>query len=128
MTHDYPTIEEVIAMHAELISTFGGIAGLRDRGALDSALMRPQHGYYDSLIQEAAALMESLANNHPFLDGNKRIAFFATDTFLRMNGHFIECDNDEAHAFFIRRFETRTFRFTELSSWLEQKVQPLPGH
>ena len=76
MTHDYPTIEEVIAMHAELISTFGGIAGLRDRGALDSALMRPQHGYYYSLIQEAAALMESLANNHPFLDGNKRIAFF----------------------------------------------------
>ena len=52
----------------------------------------------------------------------------STDTFLRMNGHFIECDNDEAYAFFMRRFETRTFQFDELSSWLEQKVQPLPGH
>ena len=59
--------------------------------------------------------------------GNKRIAFFATDTFLRMNGHFIKCDNDEAYAFFMRRFETRSFRFSELSSWLEQKVEPLPG-
>ncbi|MDE2811209.1 MAG: type II toxin-antitoxin system death-on-curing family toxin [Gemmatimonadota bacterium] len=125
MTHDFPTIEEVIAMHNALISAFGGSLGLRDEGALASALMRPQLGYYDGLIQEAAALMESLANNHAFVDGNKRVAFFATDTFLRMNGHFINCDNDEAYAFFMQMFEASSFRFTELNSWLEEKVEPL---
>ena len=125
MTHDFPTIEEVIAMHNALISAFGGSLGILDEGALASALMRPQLGYYDGLIQEAAALMESLANNHAFVDGNKRVAFFVTDTFLRMNGHFINCDNDEAYAFFMRMFETSSFRFTELNSWLEEKVEPL---
>ena len=125
MTHDFPTIEEVIAMHNDLISAFGGSLGILDEGALASALMRPQLGYYDGLIQEAAALMESLANNHAFVDGNKRVAFFVTDTFLRMNGHFINCDNDEAYAFFMRMFETSSFRFAELNSWLEEKVEPL---
>ena len=127
MTHDFPTIEEVIAMHNALISAFGGSLGILDEGALASALMRPQLGYYDGLIQEAAALMESLANNHAFVDGNKRVAFFVTDTFLRMNGHFINCDNDEAYAFFMRMFEASSFRFTELNSWLEEKVEPLSG-
>ena len=125
MTHDFPTIEEVIAMHNALISAFGGSLGILDEGALASALMRPQLGYYDGLIQEAAALMESLANNHAFVDGNKRVAFFVTDTFLRMNGHFINCDNDEAYSFFMRMFEASSFRFTELNSWLEEKVEPL---
>ena len=127
MTHDFPTIEEVIAMHNALISAFGGSSGILDEGALASALMRPQLGYYDGLIQEAAALMESLANNHAFVDGNKRVAFFVTDTFLRMNGHFINCDNDEAYAFFMRMFETSSFRFAELNSWLEEKVEPHSG-
>ncbi len=53
--------------------------------------MRPQPGYYDSLVQEAAALVEGLANNHFFVDGNKRVAFFVTGTFPRLNGHFIDC-------------------------------------
>jgi death-on-curing protein len=66
-------------------------------GALEAALLRPQLGYYEGLIEEAAALMESLANNHPFIDGNKRVAFFVTDTFLRMNGQYIDCDNSKAY-------------------------------
>lgn len=115
-------------MHDALIRAFGGTTGLRDEGALAAALMRPQLGYYDSLLQEAAALMESLANNHPFVDGNKRVAFFVTDTFLRMNGRLIACDNEEAYAFFMGLFETGSFRFTELHSWLEKKVRPLTPH
>lgn len=125
MTHDFPTVQEVIAMHEALIAAFGGTTGIRDEGALAAALMRPQLGYYDTLFEEAAALMESLANNHPFLDGNKRVAFFVTDAFLRMNGRFIDCDNEEAYAFFMRLFETGAFRFTALHRWLEEKVQPL---
>jgi death on curing protein len=95
MTHDFPTTQEVITIHEVLIEEFGGAPGIRDEADLISALMRPQLGYYDTLIQEAAALMGSLANNHPFVDGNKRVAFFVTDTFLRMNGYYIDCDNEE---------------------------------
>ena len=101
--------------------------GLRDMGALESAILRPQMGYYDDLIEEAAALLESLAMNHPFVDGNKRTAFYSTDAFLRKNGSFIDCDNDETYRFFMRLFETNSFRFAELHSWLEDHLKPLPG-
>ena len=77
----YPTIDEVIAVHAQLIAKFGGSLGIRDRGALESALARPQSGYYEDIIQEAAALWESLSQNHPFVDGNKRIAVTVTAAF-----------------------------------------------
>ena len=127
MTRDFPTIQEVIVIHGVLIETFGGAPGIRDEGALASALMRPQLGYYEGLIEQAAALMESLANNHPFVDGNKRAAFFVTDTFLRMNGRFIDCDDDEAYAFIVGMLEAGSFRFAELKSWLQEKVVPLPG-
>ncbi|MCY4080922.1 MAG: type II toxin-antitoxin system death-on-curing family toxin [Caldilineaceae bacterium] len=128
MSHNFPTILEVVTIHSVLIEEFGGTPGIRDQGALASALMRPQLGYYSGLIEEAAALMESLANNHPFEDGNKRVAFFVTDAFLRLNGQYIECDSLEAFEFFMRLFETNSFRYAALLPWLEAKVQPLPGH
>ena len=126
MTHNFLMVHEVIALHDALIAEFGGPPGLRDMGALESAIMRPQIGYYDGLIEEAAALMESLAMNHPFVDGNKRVSFAATEVFLGMNGYFIDCDNEEAYAFFMQLFETNSFRFAELKSWLEEHVRPLP--
>ncbi|MDE0198128.1 MAG: type II toxin-antitoxin system death-on-curing family toxin [Caldilineaceae bacterium] len=116
-----------MTIHSILIEEFGGTPGIRDQGALASALMRPQLGYYDGLMEEAAALMESLANNHPFVDGNKRVAFFVTDAFLRLNGQYIDCDSLEAFEFFMRLFETESFRYAALLPWLEAKVQPLPG-
>jgi death-on-curing protein len=125
MTHDFPTTQEVITIHEVLIEEFGGAPGIRDEADLISALMRPQLGYYDTLIQEAAALMGSLANNHPFVDGNKRVAFFVTDTFLRMNGYYIDCDNEEAYEFLIGLFEINRFRFAELETWLEARVRPV---
>ena len=126
MSHDFPTIEEAVAIHDAAIQEFGGALGIRDEGALASAIMRPQIGYYDTLIEEAAALMESLAMNHAFLDGNKRTAFYVTDTFLRKNGSYIDCDNDEAHRFFMDLFETNSFRFAQLAVWLEEHVKTLP--
>ncbi|MCY4576209.1 MAG: type II toxin-antitoxin system death-on-curing family toxin [Chloroflexi bacterium] len=119
------TIEEVVAIHDDLIEQFGGAFGLRDFGALESALMRPQIGYYQSLIEQAAALLESLAVNHPFVDGNKRVAFGTADIFLRMNGNFIDCDSEEAHAHFMHLFDTNTFRFAELIAWLQDHAKPL---
>lgn len=112
-------------MHEILLAEFGGATGVRDLGALESALMRPQLGYYETLVDEAAALMESLAMNYPFVDGNKRVAFFATDTFLRLNDRFIDCDNEEPYRFFMGLFATGTFRFAPLREWLLAHVREL---
>ena len=127
MTHGFPTVEEAIAIHDSLIKEFGGALGILDEGAPASAIVRPQIGYYNGLIQEAAALMESLANNHPFVDGNKRVALAVTDAFLRLNGHFIDCDNIETYGFFMGLFEAGSFRFAELEAWLGEKVKPQTG-
>ncbi len=116
----YPTVDEVIAVHARLIARFGGSLGVRDRGALESALARPQSGYYDDLIQEAAALWESLSQNHPFMDGNKRVAVTVTAAFLRVNGYRLEFDDLEAFSFLVGLYETGTLRFKELEVWLRQ--------
>ena len=116
----YPTVDEVIAVHARLIARFGGSLGVRDRGALESALARPQSGYYDDLIQEAAALWESLSQNHPFVDGNKRVGVTVTAAFLRVNGYRLEFDDLEAFSFLVGLYETGTLRFKELEVWLRQ--------
>ena len=125
MTNSYPTLEELLYLHERLLAAFGGATGIRDIGALESALLRPQLGYYGTVIEEAAALLESLANNHPFVDGNKRVAFFGTELFLRMNGYFIDCEDEEAYRVFMHLFETNSFRFAQLLEWLETVVSPL---
>ena len=126
MSSSFITLEEVIEIHDLLIQETGGANGIRDIGALESAVLRPQTGYYNSVVEEAAALMESLAVNHPFVDGNKRIAFAAADTFLRMNGQFIDCNQRETYEFFMDLFETNSFRFPQIHSWLEENVKPIP--
>lgn len=115
---DFLSVTDVIAMHHELIERFGGAHGIRDMGALESAVFRPQTGYYDDAIAEAAALLESLAINHPFIDGNKRIAFAAADVFLRMNGFEITSDPNAAYDFLIGLFESGNFNFAALEPWL----------
>ena len=112
-------------IHEIVVREFGGPQELRDTAALESALLRPQLGYYNDLLEEAAALMESLAMNHPFVDGNKRTAFYTTDAFLRMNVQFLDCDNQETYAFFMDLFERHSFRFSQLHEWLERHAKPL---
>jgi len=114
----YPSIEEVISAHDRLIARFGGSLGLRDRAALESALARPQSGYYEDVIQEAAALWESLSQNHPFIDGNKRIAVTATAAFLRVNGYLLRFEDRAAYEFMMDLYETGRFRFAQLEPWL----------
>lgn len=125
MMHEFPAIEEGVAIHDIVVREFGGSQGLRDQAGLESAFLRPQLGYYNKLLEEAAALMESLAMNNPFVDGNKRTAFFATDTFLRMNGRFIDCGSEETYELLMQLFATHSFRFGQLHEWLEQHVKPL---
>lgn len=114
------TVDEVLAIHARLIEVFGGPAGIRDAGLLESALYRPRTGYYDDLSAMAAALFESLLMNRPFIDGNKRVAFFATDVFLRLNGWRLDVDADEAHALITGLLERRECDFAHLLPWIRQ--------
>src|SRR5262249_24162770 len=122
---EYLTVAEVYLMQHRLIEMFGGLHGVRDKGAVESAVFRPQIGYYNSLEEEAAALMESLANNHGLLDGNKRIAFTATDVFLRRNGFYIEVEGEEGYDFINGSMERHEFRSAQDLDWIRKYVKPL---
>ncbi len=112
-------------MQHRLIELFGGLQGIRDQGAVEAAVFRPQTGYYNSVEEEAAALMESLANNHGFIDGNKRIAFAATDVFLRRNGYCIEIGARAGFDFITGSMERGEFRFAQILSWIRKHLQTL---
>ena len=113
---------EVLAMHADQIERYGGSHGVRDAGLLEAALYRPQTGYYADLIEEAAALWESLAQNHAFVDGNKRTAFAATYTLLAINGARLTAGAEETYAFIDGLHEANQFSFEMLAAWLRSHV------
>ena len=119
---DFLTPVEVMAIHADQIERYGGLHGVRDLGLLESALYRPQTGYYADIIEEASALWESLAQNHPFLDGNKRTAFAAAYTFLAINGFQITSDSGKAFIFISGLYAERDFAFVKLVPWLRENV------
>src|ERR1700756_3367472 len=121
----YLTVGEVLQIHHQLIENYGGAHGLRDKGLLKSAVFRPQIGYYNTIAEEAAALMESLANNHPSLDGNKRVAFDASHTFLLLNGFTIEADPVETYVFMVDAIAEGRFRFPVILDWLNEHIKPL---
>ncbi len=116
--HEYLTVADVLGMHTVLMKRYGGAMGVRDPGALEAALFRPQTGYYDDIVAEAAALLESLAINHPFVDGNKRMAFAAADVFLRINGWRLQREPLRIHAEMIVMLESGTFDIAHLDPWL----------
>lgn len=118
MAHDHLTVADVLGMHTVLMQRYGGAMGVRDPGALEAALFRPQTGYYKDIVAEAAALLESLAINHPFVDGNKRIAFAAADVFLRINGWRLQRAPLLIHAEMIQMFESGSFDMAHVEPWL----------
>lgn len=122
---DYLTTSDLIGIHKKLAALYGGTAGIRDRGALKAALYRPQTGDYEDIISEAAALMESLAVNQPFVDANLRTAFAATDVFLRMNGYTIEGDPHTTFTYLVYLKDARDFRFEKLDPWLRELARPV---
>ena len=115
---EYVTTADALFFHKELIGRYGGADGIRDMGALESALHRPQTGYYDTLVHEAAALFESLVQNHPFVDGNKRVAFAVVDVFLKINGHRIAADSQSIYNMMMDLFARRSFDMDHLVPWL----------
>jgi len=120
---EFLTVAEVYRMQHRLIELFGGRYGVRDRGAVESAVFRPQTGCYNCIEEEAAALMESLGNNHGFIDGNKRIAFTAADVFLRRNGFYLEVDGIDGHAFIDGSIARHEFRFAQILVWIRQHIK-----
>jgi death-on-curing protein len=119
---EHLTVLEVLAIHQDQIGRYGGASGVRDLGLIEAALFRPQTGYYADLIEEAAALWESLSQNHPFIDGNKRTAFAVTYTFLAMNGARIAANAEATHSFIVDLYQTGTFNFGQLNDWLRANV------
>jgi len=121
----YPTVAEAMETHRLLIEEFGGLQGIRDMGLLESSIFRPQNGYYNDLIEEASALMESLGSNHAFVDGNKRVSFTLTDVMLRANGYFLDVDPLAAHKFITEAMEKKEFRFPQIREWIRSIVKPI---
>ena len=121
----YHTVAEAIEIHQLLIEEFGGFHGIRDQALLESAIFRPQSGYYNDLFEEAAALMESLSNNQAFLDGNKRISFVLADVMLRANGYFLDVGPLEAHKFINDAIAKKEFRFSQIRDWIMAITKPL---
>jgi death-on-curing protein len=118
----YPTIEEALFLHELLIERFGGQPGVRDRGLLQSALGRPRTGYYGTLSLQAGALLQSLARNHAFIDGNKRMAVALCAVFLRMNGYRLVVEPDDGEAFLVQEVIEDHLDLDAIAEWLERHM------
>lgn len=128
----YLTAEEVESLHEQIILRYGVVSGVISRDLLESACARPQAAVgeqelYPTLAEKAAALMHSIIANHPFVDGNKRTAFFATQEFLRLNNHQIVADQDEILALTIAIAEGR-LDFSGIVLWMRRYVRPQGGN
>ena len=121
----YPTVEEALVLHSLLLARYGGEPGVRDLGMLDAALHRPRSGYYASLSEQAAALLQSLANNLAFVDGNKRGAFATTAIFVRLNGFALRATADDAEPFLIEEVIQARAPLARITTWIEGHLAPL---
>ncbi len=121
----YLTTVDVLEIHSDQIAAFGGKPGIRDPGLIEAAVLRPQTGYYSDLIEEAAALWESLTMNHGFVDGNKRVGMACTDVFLDINGLHISADDEVLIDLIYSLLESGSFTKDNLDAWLRQNTKPV---
>ena len=129
----YLTTDEVVRLHGLLIQQSGGSPGVRDRGLVDSAVYQPRatfggHELHPTLAEKAAALGYSLAMNHAFVDGNKRIAHAALEVFLVLNGHHLDAGVDEQEAKFLALAAGQLSK-PDFTDWVRTHVVPItPTH
>jgi death-on-curing protein len=121
----YLTTHDVELMHHVLIEQYGGSFGIRDYGLLEAAIYRPQSGYYSDIYLQSAALFESLITNHPFVDGNKRIAFAATDVFLRINGYRLITNSSQAYSKIMDMFDKKQMDIEHIHHWFTKIIQKI---
>lgn len=122
----YLTLEEVIELHRLVLATSGGAEGIRDLGAIDSAVAQPRmtfgaHDLYPAAVEKAAALGFSLVQNHPFLDGNKRVGHAAMETFLVLNGYELSAPVDEQEKIILRLAAGQLSR-DEFANWVRTHI------
>ena len=125
----YLTLGEVVDLHRRLLQTSGGAPGIRDLDALDSAVAQPKATFdgkdlYPTMAEKAAALCFSLVQNHPFVDGNKRVGHAAMETFLVLNGAEIDAAVDDQERLMLDLASARIDR-THLIEWLRHHLRPL---
>ena len=123
MSPHYLTVDDVLGIHQDSIDAFGGASGVRDLGGLEAAVMRPQSGYYPDVVAEGAALWESLSQNHPFVDGNKRTAIASMAAHLEINGLKLEVRELETYHFMMDLYGSSRFRKQELEAWLRARIE-----
>jgi death-on-curing protein len=124
----YLTLGEVVALHRAVIESTGGATGLRDLAAVESAVAQPRATFdgvdlHSTVTGKAAALAYCLALNHPFVDGNKRVAHAAMEVFLTLNGLELQADVDEQETVFLDLASGRSSR-PELEAWLDRQTTP----
>jgi len=125
----YLSPEQIMFIHARLIEETGGSHGVRDLGGLQSALARPQSSFdnqdlYPDVFHKAAALMDSLIRNHPFLDGNKRTGVATAGIFLRINGYQLTASNASMVAIVMQIAQSQT-DIAEIATWLQANTKPI---
>lgn len=121
----YLSAEQALFVHARVISATGGSHGVRDLALLESALGRPTATFegrelYPDIFSKAAALMDSLINNHPFVDGNKRTGVVCTGLFLQLNGLELRADNAEVESFALL-VATSHLEIGSIARWLKKR-------
>ncbi|MGF1584310.1 MAG: type II toxin-antitoxin system death-on-curing family toxin [Bacteroidales bacterium] len=126
------TVSEVILIHDILIDKFGGTHGIRDSGLIESAISRPFQTFdkrelYPSIIQKAAALIESLVTNHPFIDGNKRIGYVIMRLYLLDKGYDIIANQDDKYDF-VMKIAAGKVDFERICNWIENHIQNRTRH
>ncbi|MEM8637698.1 MAG: type II toxin-antitoxin system death-on-curing family toxin [Cyanobacteria bacterium P01_G01_bin.54] len=125
-TPEFITLEQVLRLHDDQITDFGGTRGIRDQGLLASAIAQPQAMFggqllHPTLAEQAAAYLYHLVLNHPFIDGNKRTAFAVMDTFLRLNGYQLTLSDREAYEL-VLAVATHQMSKAELSQMLSEAI------
>ena len=120
----FVTPEQALFIHSRLIEETGGEHGLRDLSMLLSALGRPQASFsgedlYSDIFTKAAALLDSLIRNHPFLDGNKRTAITTTALFLQLNGYSLNVDGTEMVRFVMACAQSEV-QMDQIVAWLKR--------
>lgn len=124
MSLRYLTMPEILWLHQESLKRYGGRAGIRDSNLLESAVVRPQMSFsgsdiFATLTKKAAAYLDSFARNHPFIDGNKRIAYISAGRFLQLNTKYLLADADEAESF-VLAIVTTEIEIVDIASWLDE--------
>lgn len=120
LTPNFSSKSLVLKIHHRQVEKFGGTAGVRDEGLLESALAQPQATFFGEYLHTTIYLYH-IAKNHPFIDGNKRTAFAVMDTFLRLNSYVLNTDNQQTYTLVLQVAEGSMDK-KEIANYLEQNI------